>query len=408
MDKKVCHNPTVPTDIMLRQYVGTHPWLTFHLDMSRLSHAVWMLLGEAESKCEHLAGAALTPNVASELHQIILTKGIHGTTSIEGNTLTEDEVRQRIEGELPLSKSREYLGTEIDNILGICNDMANDLRDGRDISLSVERIKEFNRRILTGLPLREGVIPGHTRTDSVVVGLSSYRGAPAEDADFLLHQMVEWLNGMQAPSENPEMQFPLAVVKAIVAHLYIAWIHPFGDGNGRTARMIEFQLMIEAGVPTPAAHLLSNHYNLTRDVYLIELDKTSRMLGFPIEGFVRYAMQGLVDQLREQIQIVREHQLSVTWINHVHDRFRDEETPAKRRQMHLVLDMPVGEVIPRTKITEVSTRIVKEYAGREAKTLSRDINELLRRGLIVKEGRGYRARRELIEAFLPIRKNNGD
>ncbi len=387
----------------LRQYVGTHPWLTFRVDMSRLSHVVWMLLGEAESKCEHLAGAALTPEIAAELHKVFLTKGIHGTTSIEGNTLSEDEVRRRIDGELELSKSREYLGAEIDNILAICNDLADEMRLGGDFSLSVARIKEFNRRILDGQPLREGVIPGRTRTDSVVVGLSGYRGAPAEDAEYLLDQMVDWLNQLQAPDDQPEMRFPIAVMKAILAHLYIAWIHPFGDGNGRTARMIEFQLMIEAGVPSPAAHLLSNHYNLTRDVYLIELDKTSRMPGYPIEGFVRYAVQGLVDQLREQIQIVRQQQLSVTWVNYVHDMFRDEDTPAKRRQMHLVLDMPPGEVVTRAKLPEVSARVLREYANKESKTISRDINGLLNRRLIVRSGRGFRANRELIEAFLPIR-----
>ncbi len=28
-----------------------------------------------------------------------------------------------------------------------------------------------------------------------------------------------------------------AILRAVLAHLYIAWIHPFGDGNGRTARL---------------------------------------------------------------------------------------------------------------------------------------------------------------------------
>lgn len=391
-----------------RLFEETHPWLTFKADLNQLSHVVWMLLGEAESKCEHLAGAALTPEVAAELHTVVLTKGIHGTTSIEGNTLSEDEVRRRIEGDLELTRSKEYLGTEIDNILAICNDLALDLRDGRDVSLTVDRVKEFNRRILDGLPLRDGVVPGETRDESVVVGISSYRGAPAEDADLLLDRMVSWLNDIVAPADNPEMKFPLAVLKAIFAHLYIAWIHPFGDGNGRTARMIEFQLMIEAGVPTPAAHLLSNHYNLTRDKYLIELDKTSRAQGYPTQGFIQYAIQGLVDQLREQIDIVRAHQLNVTWVNYVHDSFRDEDTPAKRRQLHLVLDMPAGVSVLKARLPEVSLRVQNEYVGKEAKTVTRDINALLHRRLIVRDGRGYRANRELIEAFLPVRRTELD
>ncbi len=57
------------------------------------------------------------------------------------------------------------------------------------------------------------------------------------------------------------------VLKAIVAHLYIAWIHPFGDGNGRTARMVEFKICLSSGIAVPAGHLLSNHYNETREAY---------------------------------------------------------------------------------------------------------------------------------------------
>ncbi|NOY75701.1 MAG: hypothetical protein GXP32_07900 [Kiritimatiellaeota bacterium] len=32
-----------------------------------------------------------------------------------------------------------------------------------------------------------------------------------------------------------------------LAHVYIAWIHPFGDGNGKTARLMEFYLLLRSG-----------------------------------------------------------------------------------------------------------------------------------------------------------------
>jgi Fic family protein len=197
------------------------------------------------------------------------------------------------------------------------------------------------------------------------------------------------------------LRFPLAVLKAILAHLYVAWIHPFGDGNGRTARLIEFQLMIEAGAPTPAAHLLSNHYNRTREAYLVELDRTSRAEGFPVERFILYALQGLVDELRDQIEVVREHQKEVMWQKIVHDSYRDEDTPAKRRQRHLILDMPPGQAVPRAKLREVSIRVAGEYAGSGTKTLTRDVNELLSRNLLLKRRTGYLANRGIVDAFLP-------
>ncbi|HWE90052.1 MAG TPA: Fic family protein [Pseudonocardiaceae bacterium] len=380
-------------------YLRSHPWITFLFDLRKLDYQTWLLFGEAESKCEHVAGAPLSPDVARRLHQVYLSKGIHGTTSIEGNTLSEDEVLARVQGELELPVSREYLGREIDNIVRVCNEIIRDVVDGRPLRLDTDRIAEFNRRILEGLPLRDGVVPGKVREDSVVV--ARYRGAPARDCAYLLNRLCEWLENMRPPDDNKELAFTFAVLKSILAHLYIAWIHPFGDGNGRTARLIEFQLMIQAGIPIPSAHLLSDHYNRTREVYYIELDRTSKG-SYPVEGFIKYAMQGFVDELREQIAEIRHQQMSVTWENYVHDLFSGQDTPAKARQRALVLALPTTPV-PRSKIREVSPRIAEAYAGKTRKTVSRDLNALEGMGLVTHVRGGILANRSIVEAFLPIK-----
>ena len=142
---------------------------------------------------------------------------------------------------------------------------------------------------------------------------------------------------------------------------------------------------------------------MTRTQYLVELQQTSRAPQYSIESFIRYALQGFVDELRDQINVIRDHQLDTTWENFVHDIFRNEETPAKRRQRHLVLDMPKGTVVPRGKLREVSNRVALEYAGKESKTVTRDINELLKRGLLLRVSGGFMSNRDAIKAFLPIK-----
>lgn len=382
----------------MRVYEETHPWLTFKADISRLDFRTWLLLGEAASKCQHIAGAPLRPETAKRLNSIYLTKGIHGTTSIEGNTLTESEVQKRIDGDLELPPSREYQGREIDNFVAICNDIVTDVVEGNEMTLTPERIKLFNRRIQEDLPRQEGVIPGEIRTHGVTVG--GYRGAPAEDCDLLLEKMCTWLNGMVPESDDQELGFTYGTMRAILAHLYIAWIHPFGDGNGRTARLIEFQLMVQAGIPIPAAHLLSDHYNLTRDVYYIELAKTSRG-DFPLQGFIRYALQGFVDELRGQLQHVRREQMEVTWENYVHSTLSGE-TAAPRRQKHLLLDMPTDDWVPTARLREVSGRVANDYAGKTSKTVSRDVNALVKARLLRRGKKGVIANRSLVQAFLPL------
>lgn len=218
------------SDPVRRTYRDSHPWVTFTFNLTHLTPLDWINMGEAWSKCDHIAGVPLQPDVAHRLHQVYLAKGVHATTQIEGNTLSEDEVRKRVEGDLELPESQEYLGIEVDNVLRACDVIANDLAEGRDMRLTPERIKLFNRMVLEGLPVKEGVVPGEVRTDSVVVG-NVYRGAPWQDCDYLLNELCNWLDSMVADVDE-HWRRPMRLIRAVLAHLYLAWIHPFGDGNG--------------------------------------------------------------------------------------------------------------------------------------------------------------------------------
>lgn len=363
-----------------------------------------MLLGEAASKCEHIANVPLRPSTAEELNKLYLAKGALATTAIEGNTLSEEEVVQHLEGKLRLPPSKEYLAKEIDNIVAGCNHITAQIRTGQSLSLRVATIKEFNRLVLKELAFPDGVVPGEIRAHSV--GVARYRGAPAEDCEYLLARMCEWLNGadFQPPPGTPDLQVAYAVIKAVLAHLYIAWIHPFGDGNGRTARLIELQLLLTSGVPTPAAHLLSNHYNQTRAEYYRQLDQASQS-GDALP-FLNYAVRGFADGLRSQLGLIREQQWDVTWENYVHENFRDRGSPSNERRRHLVLDLSdQGEPVPLNKLHEVTARVAKAYAHKTSKTVSRDLRALLDMGLVRVEGKGVVANKEVILAFLPLRRD---
>lgn len=385
----------------MRTYEKTHPWIKFQLDLRPAGPKFWMLLGEASSKCEHIAGVPLQPDVARDLHQLYLAKGAQATTAIEGNTLSEQEVLQRIKGELTLPASKEYLGQEVDNIVTACNRIRDRLREGDD-ALTPERVREFNRLVLEKLRIEKGVVAGEVRQQSVVVG-RGYLGAPAEDCEFLLNRLCEWLNGPDfRASEGMELVF--AIIRAVAAHVYVAWIHPFGDGNGRTARLMEFQILLSAGVPTPAAHLMNNHYNQTRSEYYRQVEAASRS-GGDIIPFLEYAAQGLVDGLREQLAKIRLRQWDVAWENFVHEEFREKTGKTARRQRSLVLDLSrLEKPVQAGMVSDLSPRLAREYAGKTPKTVRRDLGALLKMDLVERTPEGFRAKKEKILAFLPWRK----
>jgi len=342
----------------------------------------------------------MRPDTARELYRIYLAKGALATTAIEGNTLSEEDVLDHLDGKLKLPPSREYLAREIDNIVTGCNAILASIVDGEPPRVTKNGIFELNRTVLDRLSLEEGVVPGTMRTHSILVG--RYRGAPAEDCDFLVDKLVEWLNGPDFQSDD-DLAIVYAILKAILAHLYLAWIHPFGDGNGRTARLLEFQILLSAGVPAASAHVLSNHYNLTRTEYYRQLDLASK-LGGDVVPFVMYAVQGFLDGLGQQIDTVWKQQWDVTWRNHVHEFFRDKTSPTHVRRRHLVLDLSLqAEPVPASRIPEISVRLGQAYAKRTHKTLIRDLNAMHNAKLLTRTDKGYRARKELILAFLPQR-----
>ena len=100
----------------------------------------------------------------------------------------------------------------------------------------------------------------------------------------------------------------------ILAYQFVT-IHPFPDGNGRTARLIEFHILFANGIPLPAAHLLSDHYNLTRAGYYRELAKASAS-GGDLLPFIRYALRGFLDGIREQIGRIRDQGITVLLVEH--------------------------------------------------------------------------------------------
>src|SRR5262249_17234179 len=147
----------------------------------------------------------------------------------------------------------------------------------------------------------------------------------------------------------------------------------------------------------------SNHYNQTRTEYYRQLDQASRSESGVI-SFMEYAISGLVDGLRSQLEHIRIQQLHVIWRDYVYEQFRDRNSRADTRRRHLILDIsPLTEPVPLARLREVTPRVAAAYATKSSRTLARDLKVLRQMGLIEVGADGVSARRELILAFLPVR-----
>lgn len=388
-----------------RRYEGTHPWLKFSLDLSRADATLWMLLGEARSKCEHIADVPLDAETATAINKVYFAKGINATTAIEGNTLSEEEVQRRIEGaDLDLPKSKQYLDQEVTNMLDAYNGILRECTLGHHPVPSIDWFCALNKQTLANLVLDEGVVPGELRTYSVATG--PYVGPQAGDVEHLLRRLCEWLQSDEFSSDDPSYAIPLAIIKAVVAHVYIEWIHPFGDGNGRLGRLVEFAILIGSGVPHGAAHTLTSHYNDTRSQYYHQLHVASRN-GGDLRPFLTYAAQGFADGLRGQIQRIREQQETLMWHALVDEHFRTlRPTNATHRQRALAVALGAlrGRPVTRPEARVLNVDLAVMYSDLTSKALSRDINALDKAGFVGQAGGNVWARTpEILSGMRPFK-----
>ena len=264
-------------------------------------------------------------------------------------------------------------------------------------------IKDFHRMIGQNLGVNLEAIPGEFRKNNVIVG-NVYKAPNYYDVQDLMESFCIWSKN-EFHYERGQT-FSTAIIQAIISHVYIAWIHPFGDGNGRTARLLEFYLLIRAGVPDIAAHILSNFYNNTRNEYYRQLSDTSKQEG-NLTNFLKYAIQGFKDGLQDVFNLVNQNQLEIAWRNYVNDVFRlnnqsgKTDSVTKRRQA-LILSMNIDKDYSLQEIAEMNEIIRVNYSNKSRRTLTRDIDALVEIGVVRKINNDrYKANSEVLIVSMP-------
>jgi Fic family protein len=360
------------------------------------------MLGECHALVHALTDIPLKPEYRQGLLSVSLRKGAQATTAIEGNTLSEDEIAKIQEG-WSLPPSKEYLQIEVNNILEAFNTLLHEIVTEDKVEIvTPELIKKFHFMIGKDLGEHFDAIPGRFRDDRRHVG--PYLAPEHKYVPELIENLCVWL-GKEFHYNNGQ-NFTTAVIQAIVTHVYIEWIHPFGDGNGRTGRLMEFYILLRAGLPSIVSHILSNFYNLTRPEYYRQLDRAKKE--GDLTGFIQYALQGFRDGLKENLNIIQESQFSIFWQHYIYEIFADlkyTKSGVFKRKRALMLQMPINKPLTVDELLEATPDVAKRYATVGRPTVARDLKELQELNLIRKEGRSYIANTRVLKAMMPGKKS---
>jgi len=385
-----------------------YPHLMFrrHWELSAKS---WLLLGQCEAYVKSINNTPILPHYYGQLMKVALMKGAQATTAIEGNTLSEEEVRKVMDNQ-KLPPSKEYQEIEVRNILNAFNELLSEVvKTGVNDFISPELLLQFHKLVGRDLGEHFAAIPGQFRNSDVIVG--RYRCPDYRDVPILLERLCRWLKG-EFKFGLVEQSFHEIVIQSIVSHVYIEWIHPFGDGNGRTGRLVEFYILLRGGNPDIASHILSNYYNLTRPEYYRQFEKATDSKD--LTDFIEYALLGFRDGLVQTLEVIQQSQFENTWKKLIYDKFDEIRLSSRedvfKRQRALALEMPVNKEYTLSQISGLTVNLAKLYAGLNEKTIRRDIEKLTDMELVRKTATAYIANTVILHSMIAKRRsaNNGD
>jgi Fic family protein len=195
------------------------------------------------------------------LRRLAAAEATVGSTSIEGYGASLEDTVEILAGRHPAGTSEET--QRIIAAYAQAMDRVAVLADDRGFQWSAQTIVDLHFLVCHPQP-QAG--PGRLRDGAVVVtrglGRDPYRPPAASEVPALVSEVARWLNSGDL-TRHP-------VVRAAMAHLNLVSIHPFRDGNGRVARVVQSLTLAKEGLLRPEVVSIEPYLGRhTREYYAI-------------------------------------------------------------------------------------------------------------------------------------------
>ena len=207
----------------------------------------------SEAAIEAVRHLPITPTVLATLRQTARLYSTHYSTMIEGNRLTQEQVSKVVE------KRERFSGRERDEkeVLGYYAALAK----VEQYAAAGNPVTEQQIQLLHGLVMAGGstkVKPTSYRDGQNVIRDSRskrivYLPPEAKDVPVLMRDLVAWVKAAE-PAGVP------CPIRAGIAHYQFATIHPYYDGNGRTARLLTNLILHLGGYGLKGIYSLEEYY----------------------------------------------------------------------------------------------------------------------------------------------------
>ena len=308
-----------------------------------------------------------------ELQKVQLKMEVAGTSRIEGADFTGNELDSALD---PLTR-REQLLTRSQRQAKAAAETYRWIRDlPYDLPLDGHLIREVHRRIVSGCD-DDHCEPGglRKRDQNVTFGIPRHRGCEGgEPCKVAFDHLVD---ALEHEFKNHDL-----LVQASALHYHLAAMHPFLDGNGRTARALEALLLQRAGLRDRAFIAMSNYYYDEKPAYLAALAEV-RARDLDLTPFLAFGLRGIAIQSKRLFAEIRKHMQRALFRNTMHDLFNRLKSERKRViQRRQIATLQVLLEVDELDLSELFHRVEGSYAGvgNPTRAFDRDI-----RGLVLLE-----------------------
>lgn len=208
-------------------------------------------LMEIEAVKERVVSIPLTPTVLSSLRESSRIYTTHYSTMIEGNRLKPEQIEKVLmhKGHFP---GREREEAEVKGYYAALDTV--EKVSAQDKPLTEKLIQTIHALVMGAGLARAKPTPYRTGQNVIRDGRDGaivYMPPEAQDVSALMAQLVTWIE------KNQHLPVPLL---AAIAHYQYATIHPYYDGNGRTARLITTFLLHRGGYDLKGLYCLEEYY----------------------------------------------------------------------------------------------------------------------------------------------------
>lgn len=345
-------------------------------------------IGIVEASREIIINAPLVPAWEAKFRKEAIERTIHHGTHLEGNPLSEEEVKDVLDGQEVVARDRDVqeiinyrnvlkfidgIHTQIHSTGSTGSPQASSGQVG--YVFTIETILEMHR--LTTEKILPEESSGKFRIRQVVIkntktGQISYTPPPAAEVPYLIEDLVNWINSDEAKQVHP-------IIKAGIIHYELARIHPFVDGNGRVARSVATLVLFLDNYDIRKFFSFEEYFDENPMQYYLTLQAVSNQLVLDtherdLTPWLEYFTEGVAIELNR----VKEKVQRISVDARVKDKL-GEQLMLNERQMMIM------EYIHRHKSlsNKEFRKIFPDYSD---DTVLRELKFLRQKGLVKKAG----------------------